>query len=80
MYKIILELCSACGICFNNCINGAIDTSSGIIKIDQSWCNQCGSCMEFCPDQAIDLFLENDEDGEDADSYSALPEYDMVLY
>lgn len=56
MYKIISELCSACGLCADTCPVEAI-SQIGVYKIDPELCTSCGLCEDDCPSDAI-RFIE----------------------
>lgn len=56
MYKIIKDLCSACGLCADLCPVEAI-SPIGIYIIDEKLCTLCGLCQESCPSDAIQ-FIE----------------------
>ena len=60
--KIIQELCTACGICFEYCRFDAIiriaDPEAPFrdtFVVDEYACEGCGVCEYFCPDKAIDF-------------------------
>ncbi len=55
-YFIRPDLCIACGLCRENCPQGAIYEGEGaegesgaIMVIDQSKCSRCGICFHVCP-------------------------------
>ena len=47
------ELCLGCGICAQNCPQGAIYLSWNGAQIDHDKCNSCGLCLKVCPQEAI---------------------------
>ena len=48
--------CLTCGICYENCPNGAIFLNSyGGYVIDRAKCNGCGMCMYNCPTNNITI-------------------------
>lgn len=46
------ELCSKCGLCFEQCYHSAITQE---IKINKAKCTGCGICIPACPTNAIKL-------------------------
>ncbi len=52
-YKILTNLCTACGACSDICINGAISNVSEFNIIRPEWCQECGSCEAVCLKKAI---------------------------
>lgn len=56
------ELCTACGLCKEACIYGAIEVEeTSVIDLDR--CVGCGGCMGACPEGAIDIDWERDIPG-----------------
>ncbi|HZK44460.1 MAG TPA: 4Fe-4S binding protein [Syntrophomonadaceae bacterium] len=53
MYKIIQELCTACGLCADVCPVEAISPIGPSYVIDQDICTVCGICEDDCPVEAI---------------------------
>lgn len=49
----ITEECLACGICMDECPQGAISEGTDIYVIDYEKCDECGSCIDACPSAAI---------------------------
>lgn len=49
----ITEECLACGVCADECPNGAISEGEEIFVIDQDACSECGTCVDTCPNSAI---------------------------
>lgn len=47
-YK-ILDGCLACGICMDNCVEGAIRHENGRYFISEVDCDDCGICYRKCP-------------------------------
>lgn len=47
----ITEECLACGICMDECPNGAISEGDDIFVIDPELCDDCGTCMDVCPNE-----------------------------
>ncbi len=47
----ILDNCTECGACMNECPEGAI-TEGSPYRIDPSLCTECGACAEVCPVEA----------------------------
>ncbi len=48
------ELCTACGICEEQCPNQAI-TIDDVAHVDPEKCTECGVCVDKCPNEAISL-------------------------
>ncbi len=46
---VILDPCTACGVCALFCPEGAIERSDGTITIDYFHCKGCGICEDVCP-------------------------------
>lgn len=53
MLQVRKDLCLGCGLCAQNCPQGAIYLFWGQAQIDQNKCNSCGLCLEICPQGAI---------------------------
>ena len=53
MLKVRRELCLGCGLCVQNCPQGAIHLFWGQAQIDPNKCNSCGLCLQICPQGAI---------------------------
>jgi len=49
----ITDDCLACGICMDECPEGAISEGDPIYVIDPDKCTDCGTCQEACPNDAI---------------------------
>lgn len=45
----ITEECLACGICADECPNGAISEGDDTFLIDPEACTDCGTCLDVCP-------------------------------
>jgi NAD-dependent dihydropyrimidine dehydrogenase PreA subunit len=45
--------CSACGICVDECPNGALDLEDIVKLARPEDCDECGSCADACPSGAI---------------------------
>lgn len=54
-YKIVAELCTACGACEFECPNTAISMGEGVYVIDAEKCTECKGhhdtpqCAKVCP-------------------------------
>jgi len=49
----ITDECLACGICIDECPEGAISEGDPIYVIDPAKCTDCGACADACPNDAI---------------------------
>ncbi len=68
MFIIDKKRCTACGLCLESCLFGAIDIKDGVAAISDS-CVACGACIKECPQHAI--YEEGGEvTGIDLDDYS----------
>jgi len=60
MAYIIIDECTACGVCIDECPNEAI-SEGDIYLIDPDLCTECvgfydeAQCVEVCPVEAIEL-------------------------
>ncbi|MBN1870642.1 MAG: 4Fe-4S binding protein [Candidatus Omnitrophica bacterium] len=53
MHKVNIEKCFGCGLCINNCPQGAISIIGDKASIDSVKCSDCGRCVQVCPQGAI---------------------------
>lgn len=53
--EIIIDKCTACGVCARWCPENAITVSDQYAKIDDSLCIGCGECLTFCRFDAVRL-------------------------
>ena len=51
--KVRKDLCLGCGLCAQNCPQGAIYLFWGQAQINHNKCDSCGMCLEICPQGAI---------------------------
>lgn len=56
-WKLIIENCTGCGICFDVCPEGAIsmDREMAYPKPVEGECIGCMTCVEECPFDAIEV-------------------------
>ncbi len=53
MAHIISDECTNCGVCEEECTEGAISEKDDKRVIDPEKCTDCGNCVEGCPVEAI---------------------------
>ena len=44
-----VHLCDQCGVCADNCPEGAIQLDNGIYRVEPDKCSGCLTCVEVCP-------------------------------
>lgn len=49
------DLCTACGICVDECPSSALDLEDTAVLAQPDDCTECGSCEMSCPNGAITL-------------------------
>ncbi len=49
------NLCTACGICVDECPTSALDLQDTAVLARPADCSECGTCEEVCPNEAIKL-------------------------
>jgi len=52
------EMCTACGLCYNQLACPAIKRDAVKVMIDMNSCSDCGICEEICPSKAISREVE----------------------
>jgi NAD-dependent dihydropyrimidine dehydrogenase PreA subunit len=53
VYYVDENLCSGCGLCVDECQQGALTIGAVAASIDEDLCTSCGRCVEVCPTEAI---------------------------
>ncbi|MGC8865208.1 MAG: 4Fe-4S dicluster domain-containing protein [Bacteroidales bacterium] len=53
--KVIVDKCTACGICINICPTGTIVWIEGKAFVEEAGCRNCRICIARCPEKAIIL-------------------------
>ncbi|MCD6415544.1 MAG: 4Fe-4S ferredoxin [Chloroflexi bacterium] len=48
------DKCVACGICEDECPQGAISVAD-VAVVSAELCTECGRCVEACPNNALSL-------------------------
>ena len=59
--RIDIALCIRCGLCVQNCPQGAISMIYERLSIDPRKCKSCGQCTEICPRGAIRISITASE-------------------
>ena len=49
------DMCTACGICADDCPNGCFDIEDVSVNARPDDCTECGVCVDGCPNGAISL-------------------------
>jgi NAD-dependent dihydropyrimidine dehydrogenase PreA subunit len=49
------NLCTACGICVDECPTSALDLEDTAVLARPDDCTECGTCADVCPNEAIEL-------------------------
>ncbi len=47
------EMCTACGVCVEECPVGAMSIVDETARIDEAECIRCGRCHDVCPEEAV---------------------------
>ena len=47
------EMCTACGVCVDECPVGAVAIINEAAQIDEENCIRCGRCHDVCPQEAV---------------------------
>lgn len=49
------NLCTACGICVDECPQSCYDLEDVAVLARPDDCNECGICVDACPNEAISM-------------------------
>ncbi len=49
------NLCTACGICVDECPTSAYDLGDVAVLARPDDCTECGICVDSCPNEAISM-------------------------
>ncbi len=49
------DLCTACGICSEECPTNALEVDDISVLVRPEDCDGCGICAEVCPSEAIEM-------------------------
>jgi len=49
------NLCTACGICVDECPQGCYDLEDVAVLARPDDCTECGICVDACPNEAISM-------------------------
>ncbi len=62
--EIIQDSCTSCGLCYANCVFGAVlvNKDENKYKIDKYLCEGCNTCSIVCPENAIVFYSEETAD------------------
>ncbi|MBI2850644.1 MAG: 4Fe-4S binding protein, partial [Chloroflexi bacterium] len=52
-HLIVYDRCTVCGLCVNECDQGAIKLGERKAEVDNSKCILCGYCAAVCPEYVI---------------------------
>ena len=58
MIHIDRALCAGCGVCVDECPNGAIMLDGDVALVAPALCDGCGACVEICPTGALTQVVE----------------------
>ena len=53
MMRVNQALCVGCGVCVDECPNGAIRLCGDVATLSPALCDDCGACVEVCPNGAL---------------------------
>jgi NAD-dependent dihydropyrimidine dehydrogenase PreA subunit len=58
MIRVNQALCVGCGVCIDECPNGAISLFGDVATVSPALCDDCGACVEICPAGALSWAVE----------------------
>ena len=48
-----IHLCDQCGVCADNCPEGAIQAEDNVYRVNSEACSGCRNCVDVCPHGAM---------------------------
>ena len=53
--KVIVEKCTGCGECVEQCPEESIKLVDELAVVDTETCTDCGICVDACTEEAIEI-------------------------